>query len=88
MRLVSHHQYLDKYQSLRLLDCTCANLSYRRIQKTDGCEHMTCKKCKHEFCWLCLCSHSEIKRVGNTAHKEDCKFHSDNLKVSWPFNYH
>jgi hypothetical protein len=22
-----------------------------RIQKISGCEHMTCKKCKHEFCW-------------------------------------
>ncbi|KAN0031858.1 hypothetical protein ACTFIV_005725 [Dictyostelium citrinum] len=24
------------------------------IEKNGGCMHMTCKKCKHEFCWICL----------------------------------
>ena len=25
----------------------------RKVQKTFGCDHMTCIKCKHEWCWLC-----------------------------------
>ncbi len=24
------------------------------IEKTEGCNHMCCKKCKHDFCWVCL----------------------------------
>ncbi|KAL2355489.1 hypothetical protein BJ546DRAFT_690698 [Cryomyces antarcticus] len=50
------------------------------IEKKSGCDHMTCRKCRHQFCWLCLASYKEIKRVGNTAHTAACAYHSDSLR--------
>ncbi|KAG8963025.1 hypothetical protein FRC03_003521 [Tulasnella sp. 419] len=29
------------------------------IEKNGGCNHMTCKKCKNEFCWVCMGPWSE-----------------------------
>ncbi|EGF84003.1 hypothetical protein BATDEDRAFT_9163 [Batrachochytrium dendrobatidis JAM81] len=29
------------------------------IEKAGGCNHMTCRKCKHEFCWVCMGPWSE-----------------------------
>jgi hypothetical protein len=76
---------LEADKSIKL--CPGENCGWR-IQKLDGCDHMRCKRCKFEFCWECLASHVEIKQVGNTAHQEWCKFHSQNLDLTWPFSVH
>ncbi|KAJ3299914.1 hypothetical protein HK104_006065 [Borealophlyctis nickersoniae] len=37
-------------------ECTKCNST---IEKNGGCNHMTCRKCKYEFCWVCLGPWSE-----------------------------
>jgi hypothetical protein len=29
------------------------------IEKSYGCNHMTCRKCKYEFCWVCLAEYGK-----------------------------
>lgn len=36
----------------------CAKCS-SSIEKNGGCNHMSCRKCKYEFCWVCLGPWSE-----------------------------
>ncbi|GAA5912248.1 hypothetical protein JCM8208_001312 [Rhodotorula glutinis] len=35
------------------------NKCHSTIEKNGGCNHMTCKKCKWEFCWVCMGPWSE-----------------------------
>jgi len=39
-------------------------------------------RCRTEFCYLCSASFKEIRRIGNTAHKETCAYHSKNVGVT------
>jgi len=32
---------------------------FTRIEKNQGCNHMTCQQCKYDFCWVCLKPWSE-----------------------------
>lgn len=36
--------------SVNTKECSKCNST---IEKNGGCNHMTCKKCKYEFCWIC-----------------------------------
>ncbi|KAK3072183.1 hypothetical protein LTR53_007290 [Teratosphaeriaceae sp. CCFEE 6253] len=47
----------------------------RKLEKIGGCDHMTCKVCRHEFCWICLAAYQAILRHGNHMHKSHCQHH-------------
>ncbi|TVY74129.1 putative E3 ubiquitin-protein ligase ARI7 [Fusarium oxysporum f. sp. cubense] len=51
-------------------------------QKGPGCFHMTCTLCRHEFCWECLASWSDIMprsgQYSQSAHRDGCYFRSSN----------
>lgn len=53
----------------------CPKCPYH-IEKNDGCDHMKCIKCKHEFCWSCLADFQPIRRDGNHRHKSTCKHYA------------
>lgn len=50
------------------------------ILKNEGCNHMTCYKCKHEFCWICSeptkRDHNCNRFPQNTIYGEERRFES------------
>ena len=54
---------------------TCPKCS-SQIEKNDGCDHMTCIKCQHEFCWCCLAAYARIREDGNHRHHPHCKHYA------------
>ena len=51
-----------------------------QIEKKDGCDHMTCFKCGHEFCWSCLADFQPIRNEGNHRHRNTCKHYAANSR--------
>ncbi|KAH7555580.1 hypothetical protein BM1_07203 [Bipolaris maydis] len=52
-----------------------------QIEKTTGCDRMTCK-CGFEFCYVCRAPYAGpqgIRALGNSAHREDCQYHTARL---------
>ena len=47
-----------------------------QIEKNEGCDHMKCIKCKHEFCWSCLADFQPIRNEGNHRHRDTCKHYA------------
>ncbi|WCJ35316.1 RING/U-box superfamily protein [Euphorbia peplus] len=53
----------------------CPNCK-RPIEKNEGCMHMHCKACDHQFCWICLKSsktHYQCNSYNNGVNGEDSK---------------
>lgn len=48
--------------------CVCG----RWVWKTEGCDHITCV-CGKEWCYICGVSYKLIGKLGNAAHKKNCK---------------
>ncbi|KAF2815032.1 uncharacterized protein BDZ99DRAFT_189117 [Mytilinidion resinicola] len=46
------------------------------VEKMSGCDHMTCSKCRHQFCWICLAPYGPIREEGNNMHTETCRYYS------------
>ncbi|KAF2801267.1 uncharacterized protein BDZ99DRAFT_241443 [Mytilinidion resinicola] len=51
------------------------------IEKLEGDDHITCSKCRHEFCWNCLASYQAIRDKGSSEHATTCVHHSNQRHV-------
>ncbi|KAH8657412.1 hypothetical protein BGZ60DRAFT_415842 [Tricladium varicosporioides] len=59
-------------ESIKKLCKRCAKCE-SPIEKHKGCDHMTCFKCKYEFCWICLVPWDNIRERDDAGHESHCK---------------
>ena len=59
-------QAYEEYVAAHTKKCPSCHVP---IEKNSGCNHMTCAKCRHEFCWLCLQPYTST-HFKNTACKQ------------------
>lgn len=65
---------------LELFTKLCPQCKYH-IQKNEGCDHMTCRYCKHEFCWECLADYKLIANQGQSHHNRLCSQYQVNSSI-------
>ena len=53
------------------------------IEKNQGCNHMTCRKCKHEFCWICFANWSGHNYQCTKAPKESDELISTKTEMAY-----
>ena len=63
-----------KYIAKRTMKCFSCGV---HVQKTGGCDHITCKVCKSNWCWRCGADYKVIRVVGNSAHARNCRHYRD-----------
>ena len=58
---------VEEYQSMILIENTSKQCPECKswMQKLDGCNKMTCRKCLCYFCWMCLQSLSKTDPYGH-----------------------
>ncbi|KAF2277504.1 uncharacterized protein EI97DRAFT_295503 [Westerdykella ornata] len=45
------------------------------VEKSEGCDHITCYKCQFEWCWECGAPFAVINRRGNKFHRKGCRYY-------------
>ncbi|KAH3760423.1 ubiquitin-protein ligase [Pelomyxa schiedti] len=49
------------------------------IEKNGGCNHMTCRNCRHEFCWLCFGDWHNHRACNKYTEDDVTKMHKESL---------
>ena len=82
---VNHQKLMENNTWLKLFSKQCPKCQWH-IQKTEGCDHMTCRHCKHEFCWICRVDYKLIADKGNSQHETSCT-HYEVIRFTFYLEY-
>ena len=50
---IEFKKYVDRVEVKECPNCKS------KIEKNEGCNHMTCSRCDYQFCWICLSKYSK-----------------------------
>jgi 23S rRNA maturation mini-RNase III len=96
--IVSHDGLTcDQYKNMRVIDTKTdewLNTNTKKcpgctstIQRTEGCLHIICKRCNHEFCWSCLKLWSNVDHSSYNCSNKNIKLKDDSSESSEKRSY-
>ncbi|KAJ3206632.1 hypothetical protein HDU82_004401 [Entophlyctis luteolus] len=69
----------EKYRAQLINACPkCQTI----IEKNGGCNHMTCRKCSHHFCWVCMGDFKNYSHACGTFDEEKDKAARDQSRLA------
>ena len=74
---IKDKKYLKSFSWLITDNKPCPKCS-KLVEKDDGCNHVVCKQCRYEFCWLCL-AHWKNHGIGSGGYLKCSKLLSFEL---------
>ncbi|KAL2068960.1 hypothetical protein VTL71DRAFT_15298 [Oculimacula yallundae] len=67
----------EKYLAETTKICPGPGCGIHTIKEGRACDHITCKQCRFDYCWVCLIPYDMVRHIGGSAHARDCNSWTD-----------
>ncbi|KAH7336292.1 hypothetical protein BKA65DRAFT_552949 [Rhexocercosporidium sp. MPI-PUGE-AT-0058] len=80
---VSQEAASKKFLSEETKVCPGPGCGIHTIKAGNACDHITCKQCYFDYCWICLVPYDMVRHIGGNAHAKYCHLWTDETPAQY-----